>query len=173
VAIPLRRLVLFLSLLAMQPLSLHSQVPGAWSGCKGDSLSTWNCAHYYTGTVSLTAELKGANLNLTRSVIATVAAGRVTCRIKESETPEYEGPGMLAVEHETTANAGEYAINVWCPEAAGERPGRDDSPLIQVMEQRAADYALLTGTDAHEHPDADSANGLSGTETITWRLQRR
>ena len=26
--------------------------------------------------------------------------------------------------------------------------------------------------DSHEHPDADAANGVSGTETITWSLRR-
>ena len=47
-----------------------------------------------------------------------------------------------------------------------------NSPLIQVMNQRAADYGTLNGKDSWEHPSADAANGVTGTETITWQLRR-
>jgi hypothetical protein len=44
--------------------------------------------------------------------------------------------------------------------------------LIKVYDQRVADYTTLDGKDEYEHPSADAANGLSGTETVTWRLRK-
>lgn len=161
-----------LLLLGAAPAALPGQAPGRW-GCRVDSLSGYNCAYYYTGTVTLEAELRGANLRQTLRVVATVTAGRVSCRVSSSEDGDFEGPGMLVVEHKAGGVAGgEYAINVWCPESAEDRPRRGQSPLIMVPNLRAANYDTLEGRDAHEHPDADSANGLSGTETISWALRR-
>jgi len=171
-ATPVRRLVLLLLPLALIPAVLPAQGSAAWSRCKTDSLSNYNCAQYYSGTVSLTSELKTANGTETRSVVATVTGGRVSCRVKGTDTPEFEAPGMLAVEHGSNMNSGDFKIMVWCPEAAGERSTRRDSPSIETYDQRAADYATLDGKDAHEHPDTDAANGVSGTEVITWRLRR-
>ncbi len=54
---------------------LAAQASGPWSACNMDSLSTWNCARYYSGTVSLTSELKGADLHQTYRVVATVTEG--------------------------------------------------------------------------------------------------
>lgn len=167
-----RLLPLVLIPAVLGPATLDAQVSGPWSACKGDTLSTWNCAQYYSGTLTLTTELKGSDFHQTLSVVVTVTAGRVTCQLKGSEVGEFGGPGMLAVEHENTANAGEYRIDVWCPEAAGTRPDRADDPLIKVMTQRAADYATLEGKETNDHPDADPANGVTGSETITWRLRR-
>ena len=169
----LRSGVLLLVPATLFALPLAAQASGPWSACNMDSLSTWNCARYYSGTVTLTSELKGADFRQTYRVVATVTAGRVMCQVKGSEVGEFEGPGMLAVEHSSTMNSGRYSIDVWCPEEAGKRPTRRDSPLIRVMTQQAADYAVLTGTDPHEHPDADATNGLSGTETIEWALRRQ
>ena len=168
----LRRLGLLLLLVPLCQAPLRAQVSGAWSRCNTDSLSNWNCAQYYSGTVSYNSELKATDLHQVRSIVATITAGRVTCKVKEPDTPEFEGPGMLMVEHGSTMNAGKYRISVWCPEAAGERPTRRDQPMIDTYEQRAADYNSLDGRDAHEHPDADAANGVTGTETIAWRLRR-
>lgn len=154
-------------------LPLAAQASGAWSGCKTDSLSTWNCFQYYSGTVTITSELKGGGVHQTFRAVATITAGRVICKVKDSEVGEFEGPGMLAVEHESTMNSGRYSIDVWCPAEAGTRPTRRDSPLIQVMKQQAADYGVLSGKDPHEHPSTDAANGLSGTETIEWALRRQ
>ena len=167
-----RRLVLLVLPLALTPSVLPAQGSAAWSGCRADSLSIYNCAHYYSGTVSLTSELKSANGTETSSIIATVAAGRVTCRVKPSDSPEFEAPGMLAVEHGSNMNSGAFKISVWCPAAAGEHVSRRDSPSIETYDQRAADYATLEGRDAHEHPNTDAANGVTGTEVIIWRLRR-
>jgi hypothetical protein len=41
------------------------------------------------------------------------------------------------------------------------------------MDQQAADYTILDGKDSYEHPLTDEANGLAGTETITWQLRRQ
>jgi hypothetical protein len=171
-ASPVRRWLLLLLPLALIPSVLPAQRSAAWSGCRADSLSTYNCAQYYSGTVSLTSELKTASGTETRSVVATVTGGRVSCRVKQPDAPEFEAPGMLAVEHESNMNAGAFKISVWCPAAAGERSTRRDSPSIETYDQRAADYATLDGKDAHEHPETDAANGVTGTETITWRLRR-
>jgi hypothetical protein len=165
---------MLLASVLLLPATMNAQVISpAWSTCKGDTLATWNCAHYYSGTVSVSNELKGPNnLHETWSVVATVTSGRVTCHIKGSEVGEFEGPGMIAVEHGSTLNSGNYAINIWCPEAEGERPTRHDTPLIQVRDQRATDYVTLEGKDGYEHPSADSVNGITGTETVTWRLRK-
>jgi hypothetical protein len=169
----IRRLFILMVAAPLCPGSISAQAPGPWSNCRTDSLSTYNCASYYNGTVTLSGELKGAGVNQSRSIVATIVRGRVTCVVKGPEAPQFEGPGMLAVEHGNTEGAGEYAISVWCPEQAGERPDRSDSPSITISDQRAADYAMLSGKDAHESPDADAANGLTGTETITWALRRQ
>jgi hypothetical protein len=126
--------------------------------------------HLELRPVCLSNELKGPDLRQTFRAVATITAGKVTCKVSGTEVGEFEGPGMLTVEHLTNMN---YNINVWCPEEAGKRPTRRQSPLIQVMKQRATDYATLVGKDPHEHPDTDAANGLSGTETIEWALKRQ
>lgn len=170
--LPIRSWCLVSAVLIASVPPLAAQAPGPW-GCRTDSLSTYNCAPYYTGTVTLAAELRGTNVNQTLRIVATITGGSVTCRVSGSEVTAFEGHGMLAVEHKAAGVAGgDYEISVWCPEEAGSRPTRRDTPLIRVMDQRAADYAVLEGRDAHEHPDADAANGLSGSETITWSLRR-
>lgn len=151
--------------------ALQAQAPGRW-GCRADSLAGFNCARYYDGTVTLTSELKGS-AQQSRRVVATVTGGRVTCRVSGSDVEEFEAPGMLAVVHEATqVVGGGYSISVWCSEEAGDSPRRGTEPQIKIVKQRAANYATLEGKDAHEHPDADAANGLTGAETITWVLRR-
>ena len=167
-----RRMVLLVLPLALTPCALTAQGSAAWSGCKADSLAGYNCARYYSGTVSLTAELKSPSGTEATSIVATVTAGRVACRVKLPDSPEFEAPGMLAVEHGSNMNSGDFKISVWCPQAAGENVSRRDSPSIETYDQRAADYATLDGRDAHEHPNTDAANGVSGTEVIVWRLRR-
>ncbi len=168
----LRRMMPFVVLPLTLCPPLAAQTPGRW-GCRADSLSGFNCAQYYNGTVTLASELTGANLRQTLRVVATVTGGRVSCRVTDSEVGEFDGPGMLVVAHEATLmTGGGYSISVWCPEAAGDRPRRGTEPVIKVMRQRAADYVVLEGRDAHEHPNADAANGLTGSETITWALRR-
>lgn len=161
-----------LAFLLLSSPSLHAQTTSSWAACRTDSLSNYNCASYYTGTVTLTAALKTPSGTETRSIAATVSAGRVTCRVQGPTDPAFEGPGLLAVEHENTANAGEYTIQVWCPDAAGGRASRDDAPVIDSYKRQAANYFVLEGKDEHEHPDADAANGVTGTETVTWTLRR-
>lgn len=160
------------ALLLLGPPALHGQANASWSACRTDRLSNYNCASYYSGTVTLTATLKTPNGTETRSISATVTAGRVTCRVKGPSDPAFEGPGLLAVEHGNTANAGEYVIQVWCPDAPGGKASGDDAPAIDSYRRQAANYALLEGRDEHEHPDADAANGVAGTETVTWSLRR-
>ena len=171
-ALRLRRMLLA-SVLLLLPTSMNAQfISPAWNTCKGDTLSTWNCAHYYSGTVSLTGEIKGTGIHETNSVVATITAGKVVCHIKGSEAGEWEGPGMIAVQHDNTASAGDYQIMIWCPESEGDRLDRHEGPTIHVQHQRAADYAVLSGKDEYEHPSADSVNGITGTETMTWQLRR-
>jgi hypothetical protein len=159
-------------LLALLPALLSAQISPAWSGCRGDTLSTWNCAQYYSGTVTLTNELKGPNLHETYSAVATITAGKVVCHIKGSEAGEWRGAGMVAVQHDNTGNGGDYEIMVWCPDSDGERPSRHSAPLLHVQHQRVRDYAVLEGKEEYEHPNADEANGLAGTESLAWQLRR-
>jgi hypothetical protein len=157
--------------LLMLSSTLHAQAPGRW-GCRADSLAGFNCAQYYDGTVTLTSELKGSVQQSFR-IVATVTGGRVTCKVSGTEVEEFEAPGMLAVVHEATqVVGGEYSIDVWCPEEAGSSTHRGTEAQIKIMKQRAADYAKLEGKDAYESPNADAANGITGTETITWALRR-
>jgi hypothetical protein len=169
---PLRSIVILLPA-ALLPVALAAQVSGAWSGCNMDSLATWNCARYYSGTVTMVSELKASGVDDNTVVTATVTAGKVTCRVKLTGTPEFEGPGMLAVEHESTENTGGYEIRVWCPEAAGERPTRRDASTIEVLHREAPDYTKLDDKESYEHPDADAVNGVTGNVTVTWHLERR
>jgi hypothetical protein len=165
-------LFLFALVLVQVPASLGAQASGPWSGCKTDSLSNYNCAQYYSGTVSYNSELKTPDGTEVRSITATVTGGKVSCKVKTPDGPAFDGPGMLAAEHSGTGTSGQYNIKVWCPESAGARPTRNDYPVIDTYDQQAADYATLAGKDSHEHPDADSVNGISGTETIAWQLKR-
>lgn len=164
-------------LYALAPLALCSplaaQTENRWA-CRADSLSGFNCAQYYNGTVTLASELRGSNnLRQTFRVVATVTGGRVSCQVTGTEVGEFDGPGMLVVAHRATLTVGGgYDISVWCPEEAGQPPRRRSSPGITIVRQQATDYTVLEGRDAHEHPDTDAANGLTGTETITWTLRR-
>lgn len=151
---------------------VSGQVAPAWSKCNQDALSTWNCASYYSGTMTLTSDLKGPNFRQTLTVTATITAGKVVCQTKSSELGEFGGPGLVAVTHAGTGTSGGYEIQVWCPDQPGDKAERGDSPSIQTYEQRATDYATLSGSDSHEHPEADAANSVTGTEKITWNLRR-
>jgi hypothetical protein len=165
--------VLALALAALHTAGpLQAQGSKLWTDCKTDSLSTYNCATYYSGTASLTSQLKTPSGTENRSVLATVSAGRVVCRVTDADGSAFEGAGMLVAEHGSNMNSGEYVVRVWCPEAKGQRVKRSDSPIIDTYKQQAADYATLAGKDAHEHPEADEANGVSGTETLAWQLHR-
>jgi hypothetical protein len=165
--------LLALSLAALHPSGvLKGQGSPLWADCKTDSLSTYNCARYYTGTVSLTSQLKTSSGTENRSVLATVTAGRVVCRVTEADGSAFEGPGMLVAEHGSNMTSGAYVVQVWCPEEKGQRVKRADSPILDTYQQQASDYATLAGKDTHEHPDADEANGVSGTETLAWQLHR-
>lgn len=165
-----RVLVLGMVSVALCP-ALQAQAPGRWA-CRADSLAGWNCAQYYNGTITLTSELTGS-VHETHKIVATVTAGRVTCHVSGSAVTEFEAPGMVAVIHEATLTVGGgYGISVWCPEEAGDRPRARTEPQIKIQGQRAERYEALEGTDRHEHPNADAANGISGTETITWTLRR-
>ncbi|HKA60251.1 MAG TPA: hypothetical protein VKD28_16665 [Gemmatimonadales bacterium] len=149
----------------------QAQAPGRW-GCQADSLAGFNCARYYDGTVTLTSELKGSVQQSFR-IVATVTGGRVKCKVSGTDVEEFEAPGMLAVVHEASqVVGGGYSIDVWCPEEAGGATHRGTEAQIKIMKQRAADYAKLEGKDAYESPNADAANGITGTETITWALRR-
>ena len=163
-----RLLTVFVGAVAISP-PLAAQT--AWA-CKADSLAGYNCAHYYNGTVTLTGELTGS-VHQTRQVVATITGGRVTCKVSGSEVETFEGPGMLAVVHDAAhVTGGGYSILVWCPEQPDDRPHRGTEAQIKIEKQRATNYATLEGKDAHEHPEADAANGVAGTETITWALKR-
>ena len=169
----IRRLALLVLLVMLCSSSLAAQVLGPWSGCRTDSLSNYNCAQYYSGTVTPDLGPQGRRHSPDEVHHGDRDLGPGDLPGEGQRGGEFEGPGMLVVEHKAAGTAGGgYAINVWCPESAGERPGRDDYPVIEIMDQEAGDYASLEGKDAHEHPDADSANGISGTETITWALKR-
>jgi len=157
-----------LGVAALAP-ALHAQAANPWA-CRGDSLSGWNCARYYNGTVTLSSEQTGS-VHVTYKVVATITGGRVSCRVSGSEVTEFEAPGMLAVTHEVAlTTGGGYSISVWCPEQAGDLPHARTEPQIKIEKQRAANYTTLEGKDSY--PNDDAANGVSGTETITWSLRR-
>lgn len=155
------------------PLTLQAQVPAAWSDCRADSLAGWNCARYYSGTVTFRSELAvAAEGRSAVTITASIAAGRVTCRVEGTDVERFEGAGMLAVITEGPIAGGTYDIVLWCPGEAGEAMTRDAYPVVEIRKRRAASFTLLEGSDAWEHPDADPVNGVSGSETVTWSLRR-
>jgi len=167
------RLLVWAALAAVSPAGLAAQRAPAWTACKTDSLSTYNCASYYSGTVTMNSTLKATGVNQFTVVTATVTAGKVSCRLKTEETPEFTAPGMLMVEHDNNQNSGGYEIKVWCPDEPGKRVTRDDYALIEVMKQESRDYTRLDGQESYEHPDADDVNGVTGTVTTSWHLERK
>lgn len=106
------------------------------------------------------------------------------------------GPGLVAVEYGTNTNdepkGPYYRITVACPTPAGEEVTTDLPSGTKTVLKRASvppkgfdggemsSYerpgtqkdASLQGSTVDEHPDADAANGLTGTVTITWKLVR-
>ena len=119
----------------------------------------------------------------------------------ESETQvnsRITGPGLVAVEYGTNTEDDPkgpfYLITVACPSPAGEeittnlRTG--ERTVNRVLgeppdgfrggSQQASSYQRpgtqrdveLTGTTVDENPDADAANGLTGTLTVTWKLTK-
>ena len=92
-----RRAALFLLTLAFVqgPSHLRAQASGPWSGCKTDSLSNYNCAQYYNGTVSYNSELKTPDGTEVRSITAMVTGGKVSCKVKTPDGPAFEGPAEL------------------------------------------------------------------------------
>lgn len=166
------RLLAVLLVVALLPATARAQT-GAWSGCRTDSLATFNCASYYTGTVTRAAELTTPSGTEKSLITANVTAGRVSCTVAVTGKPEWSGRGMLAVEHDNTENAGSYELRVWCPTEPGQKVGRRDDPGIEVLQQESANYGRLVGKDSYEHPESDEANGVRGTVTVTWRLERR
>ena len=94
--VPVPRLLV--CLVALGPASLAAQGSAAWS-CRTDSLATFNCAQYYSGTVTLTSQLKMGDATETFSIVATVTAGRVVCRVKGSEVGEFEGNELEVNKH--------------------------------------------------------------------------
>ncbi len=146
----------------------------AWKRCNMDSLATWNCAMYYSGTVSQVSILKVNGKEERSTVNATITAGQVACRVTTTGQPDYDAPGMLVVGHATAGNrGGEYDFQVWCGESAGKRAKRGDYPVIELADLQATDYAKLDGKTTYEHPDADEANGVAGSVTVTWHFVRQ
>ena len=165
-----RRLGLLLLPMLLSQVPVGAQVSPRWSACRGDTLSTYNCASYYSGTFSTASETKTADATTTSSVVATLAGGRLTCRIKDSESGDFEAAGMVAVQHEGTGDAGEYLILIWCPETEGDHPSRHEEPNLQSYKKRAADYATLEGKDSFT--EKDEANGVTQTVNTTWSFKR-
>lgn len=91
-----KNLVVLLTLVTFAAPLLEAQAPGRW-GCRADSLSGFNCAGYYNGTVTLSSELRGpSNFRQTVRVVATVTGGRVSCQVQGTELGEFTAPGMGA-----------------------------------------------------------------------------
>jgi len=164
-------ILLTLPILMCAPAVLPAQGSPAWAACRTDSLSTFNCASYYNGTVTMNATVKAAGVDQFTVITATVTAGKVSCRFKTEEIPEFTAPGMVAIEHGSNRDAGKYKVSVWCPDAPGKRVSRRDQPNIEVYEQEAADYARLQGEDSYD--GGDEVNGVTEKVTTTWRLERK
>jgi len=107
-----------------------------------------------------------------------------------------KGPGLVAVEYGTNTEDDPkgpyYRITVACPSPAGEeiltdfRTGEKtvtkvgSSPPDGFSGSEMSSYkrpgterdAVLQGSTVDEHPEADVANGLTGTVTVTWKLTK-
>jgi hypothetical protein len=107
------------------------------------------------------------------------------------------GPGLVAVEYGTnTSDAPKgpyYRVTVACPSLGGEEihtdfitgqktvlkrtsvppRGFDGEEVSSYKQSGSQKDAVLQGSTVDEHPEADAANGLSGTITATWNLVKR
>lgn len=119
---------------------------------------------------------------------------------RKSETGETQlvftikGPGLVAVEYGTNTSDDPkgpyYRITVACPSPAGEEintefitgqktvlkrtsvlpKGFDGEEMSSYKRPGTQKDPVLQGSTVDEHPEADAANGLTGTLTITWKL---
>jgi hypothetical protein len=117
--------------------------------------------------------------------------------VGESETQittSIQGPGVVAVEYGTNREDDPkgpyYKITVACPSPRGEEVNTDlrtgQKTVLKVVsrppdgfrrgemssyKQPGTEQAeVLRGTTVDEHPEADVANGLTGTVTVNWKL---
>jgi hypothetical protein len=119
---------------------------------------------------------------------------------RESETQvntRITGPGLVAVEYGTNTTDDPkgpfYSITVACPSPAGEEittslrtgertvtkilakpPDRFNGSQAHSSYERSGTErdVELRGTTTDENPDADAANGMTGTLTVTWQLTK-
>jgi hypothetical protein len=130
------------------------------------------------------------------SCLGTRAGTRRTEDGETQITKTIKGPGLVAVEYGTNTvddpKGPYYRVTVACPSPAGEEISTDfrtgTRTVIKVLGgppdgfsgsemssyKRAGTErdAVLQGSTVDEHPEADVANGLTGTVTVTWKLTR-
>jgi hypothetical protein len=119
--------------------------------------------------------------------------------VGESETQittSIRGPGVVAVEYGTNTEDDPkgpyYKVTVACPSPQGEEVNTDlrtgEKTVLKVVSRPPDKFSrgemssykqpgterdeVLRGTTVDEHPEADAANGLTGTVTVTWKLAK-
>lgn len=104
-----------------------------------------------------------------------------------TETGSIQGRGLIAITRESEDGKPAYRIAVSCPSPAWptsvNRPGEPARPsqpaewgssyaeetYLQPLPPPAAN-GVLSGSRSVAHPDTDSANGVTGTMSVSWRL---
>jgi hypothetical protein len=154
----------------------------------------------FSGSFSWQSDLNGPYGQNKKSITVTVVNNVATCDGTEiavsiskldkvyvtSETGAIHGPGLIAVTSEAESGKPAYRIAVSCPSphwpVSINRPGEPPRPsqparwgssyseesYLQPMPSPAG--SVLDGSRRTAHPDTDSANGVTGSMIVSWRL---
>lgn len=152
-----------------------------------------NYAHLYSGTFSWQSDLSGPWGQTRLSVTVTVINGVATCDGSETsvtindggrstDVGSIQGDGLIAIEFETdSADRPVYRVTAACPSPqwppALNRPVQPaelgNSYFEESYQQPMPNpNSTLRGMRRGAHPDVDSVNGVTGTMTVSWTLQR-
>jgi hypothetical protein len=130
-----------------------------------------NYAEHFSGTLHWKSVLGAETDELT----VTVVDGKAACRGSLGGT-KVQGPGKLAVERgismEDAPGQPWYDISVSCPEPDGRVRDVVAGQIRTYQRKDGTGFTALAGKVDEENPDADPANGVTGTIHLDWSLSR-
>jgi len=125
-----------------------------------------NYADHFSGTFHWESVLGDER----ESVTATITNGKAVC------SGSSNGPGLVAVEFglgtDDAPTQPWYRVAVACPTT---RPAEMNGTEMSTYKQPTAarEPRVLEGSSQDENPDADPANGVTGTLKLRWSLKRK
>jgi hypothetical protein len=144
-----------------------------------------NYAYLYSGTFYWTVSLSGPAGQSSWKVQTAIQKGVVSCGGTQTDTSNGQttvanigGAGLFAVEFNPGSNNKlEYVLTAACPTppwmGAPGRPaelGHDPFHYIDPQPATAIGQASLKGSLTYPAPETDTANGVTGTVTVSWSL---